>query len=299
MAHATAAPIGQLPSGSRYGTAGLRFTPYFRFSPGQHAGGGLSEITSLTLLENLKKGPTGESWSLFMALYQPLLVKWKLGAGLQQADAEDIAQETLWVVNQKISAFSRSRRGSFRRWPRRTARNLIRRMQHKAEPAMSLQEIDKIDLAVPGEEESQQRIFRRPLPLQRKMNQEPDSGSPPSWSRTTWASESKLFRMSIGSRRRQIRAGAWFSMTRRTQGPGTAWQGSRDRLNPPPQNDRMDNGPEARRCWQSVEHSHGNQSLDAWNRPRPILQLPAPQKKLGFAHLLRRQSWVTLWPLEA
>jgi RNA polymerase sigma-70 factor (ECF subfamily) len=55
---------------------------------------------------------------MLFTLYQPLLRAWALRAGLGDADADDLVQETLAVVVREVPAFDRERTGAFRSWLR-------------------------------------------------------------------------------------------------------------------------------------------------------------------------------------
>ena len=52
--------------------------------------------TSLTLLERLQKNPDDpQAWTLFIERYQPRIRRWCLTWGLQDSDADDVAQDVL------------------------------------------------------------------------------------------------------------------------------------------------------------------------------------------------------------
>jgi RNA polymerase sigma-70 factor (ECF subfamily) len=74
--------------------------------------------TSLSLLERLVERPTEPDWRRLVDLYQPLLRAWALRAGLDDADADDLVQETLSVVFREVGQFRHVRTGSFRAWLR-------------------------------------------------------------------------------------------------------------------------------------------------------------------------------------
>lgn len=110
--------------------------------------------TSLTLLDQLQSSNPGAAWDEFVAIYSPLLMKWNREAGLQESDAEDVAQETLSNVFQKIGGFSRQREGSFRKWLKKMAYHRVCRHRRKLENNLPLEEAEDADLAVPSAEES-------------------------------------------------------------------------------------------------------------------------------------------------
>jgi RNA polymerase sigma-70 factor (ECF subfamily) len=74
--------------------------------------------TSVSLLERLTAQPTDLDWRRLFDLYQPLLRSWALRAGVGDADADDLVQETLTVVVREVATFDRSRTGAFRSWLR-------------------------------------------------------------------------------------------------------------------------------------------------------------------------------------
>lgn len=81
--------------------------------------------TSLSLLRNLADGANSVAWERFLTLYGPLLVRWNKACGLQQVDAEDVAQEIAIAVYRGIHRFKHRHAGSFRAWLRGIARNKI------------------------------------------------------------------------------------------------------------------------------------------------------------------------------
>lgn len=84
--------------------------------------------TSLSLLDRLRDAPAEEDWRLLVDIYTPLIRKW-LGqfASLPAADADDVTQEVLAVLVQKVGGFLHSqRRGAFRHWLRAIAANCLK-----------------------------------------------------------------------------------------------------------------------------------------------------------------------------
>jgi RNA polymerase sigma factor (sigma-70 family) len=73
--------------------------------------------TSLSLLERLRDPRDEEAWQQLVALYSPLLRSWLRPHCRQQADADDLTQDILTVLAQKVKEFSHNRRmGAFRTW---------------------------------------------------------------------------------------------------------------------------------------------------------------------------------------
>lgn len=82
--------------------------------------------TSLTLLDRLQRHPDAASWQRLVDLYAPLIGKWLARSPLQSADHEDISQEVLRIVVQKLPDFERRREGSFRAWLRVVTANCLK-----------------------------------------------------------------------------------------------------------------------------------------------------------------------------
>ena len=81
--------------------------------------------TSLTLLDRLQQQPDASSWQKLVALYTPLISRCLGRSPLQQADQEDLIQEVLKIVVQKLPEFQRRREGSFRAWLRVVTANCL------------------------------------------------------------------------------------------------------------------------------------------------------------------------------
>lgn len=92
---------------------------------------GIHPETSLSLLRNLADGANSLAWERFLRLYGPLLVRWNKACGLQEADADDIAQEIAAQVFHSIHRFEHRHAGSFRAWLRGIARNKIRHLRER------------------------------------------------------------------------------------------------------------------------------------------------------------------------
>jgi RNA polymerase sigma factor (sigma-70 family) len=73
--------------------------------------------TSLTLMDALQRSPSDvEAWDRFVRRYRPKIYGWCRARGLQEADAEDVAQEVISKLTQKMAAFRYDRSRSFRAW---------------------------------------------------------------------------------------------------------------------------------------------------------------------------------------
>ena len=73
--------------------------------------------TSLTLLERLQKNPDDpQAWTLFVERYQPRIRRWCLTWGLQDSDADDVAQDVLVKLFAALRKFQYDPSRSFRAW---------------------------------------------------------------------------------------------------------------------------------------------------------------------------------------
>ncbi len=73
--------------------------------------------TSLTLMERLRQFPrNAEAWERFVELYRPKIYGWCRVWGLQEADAEDVAQDVIAKLTQKMTHFDYDRTRCFRAW---------------------------------------------------------------------------------------------------------------------------------------------------------------------------------------
>ena len=80
--------------------------------------------TRESLLASLNSPIADEGWLEFAAIYRPLIFRVAVAKGLQHADADDLAQEVLAVVESSLGKFDPSR-GSFRSWLYQITRNLV------------------------------------------------------------------------------------------------------------------------------------------------------------------------------
>ncbi len=79
-----------------------------------------------SLLLKVCESANAEAWQEFAAIYQPAVYRLARKRGLQDADAQDLAQRVLIVVSQKIADWRpTSPQGAFRSWLAAVARNAI------------------------------------------------------------------------------------------------------------------------------------------------------------------------------
>jgi RNA polymerase sigma factor (sigma-70 family) len=74
-------------------------------------------VTRPTLLVRLRNADNAAAWEQFVEAYTPLIYDFCHRAGLQDADAADVAQEVMWSVARAIHKFKYDpQRGRFRTW---------------------------------------------------------------------------------------------------------------------------------------------------------------------------------------
>ena len=92
----------------------------------------MSQKTRLTLLERIRDTTAGESWKEFLAVYEALIFGWLRQQGVSTEDAEDVRQEVMTTVYEKIASFDHNgRAGAFRNWLRKITVNRLHRIWRK------------------------------------------------------------------------------------------------------------------------------------------------------------------------
>lgn len=91
--------------------------------------------TSSTLLDSLRRSPESDAWAQLNQLYRPMISRWLQRAAhhpLDQADIDDITQEVLRRIAEKITSFvPGEHRGGFRKWLKLIAINCLRNYARK------------------------------------------------------------------------------------------------------------------------------------------------------------------------
>ena len=82
--------------------------------------------TRRTLLERVRDPEDEEAWSLFHELYAPLLYRYALGRGLDATDAEEIRDQCLSKIAQRLGSFEYDPdKGKFKAWLHQMARGEV------------------------------------------------------------------------------------------------------------------------------------------------------------------------------
>lgn len=82
--------------------------------------------TRVSLLLQLQAGVDHEAWQEFVAIYRPTIYRLARKRGLQDADAQDLAQQVLLSIAGSIERWHPHDESTrFRHWLRRVARNAI------------------------------------------------------------------------------------------------------------------------------------------------------------------------------
>jgi RNA polymerase sigma-70 factor (ECF subfamily) len=133
--------------------------------------------TSLTLLARLQREPDPEAWQRLVDIYAPLIGHWLARSALQTADHEDVVQNVLKIVVQKLPDFERRREGSFRTWLRVITVNCLKAHWRsekfrviatgESEFLQRLQQLEdpSSELAKAWEDEHDRHVVRRLLEL--------------------------------------------------------------------------------------------------------------------------------------
>jgi RNA polymerase sigma factor (sigma-70 family) len=82
------------------------------------------DVTRPSLLLRIRDAGDQDAWQSFHGIYRPLLIRYGRATGLSADDAEDMAQQILEVVHQKIDGFDYDpKSGRFRGWLLTLVRN--------------------------------------------------------------------------------------------------------------------------------------------------------------------------------
>lgn len=82
--------------------------------------------TRESLIIQVKDSENRVAWEQFIAIYRPVIVRTAAARGLQEADAQDLAQQVLLAVASAIRQWEKQNESTqFRHWLRRITRNAI------------------------------------------------------------------------------------------------------------------------------------------------------------------------------
>src|ERR1700730_17958938 len=80
--------------------------------------------TRITLLGRLRRDPTNQkAWNEFVDQYGPKIMGWCQKWNLQEADAQDVTQNVLLKLAEKLRDFTYDPSGSFRAWLKTVAQH--------------------------------------------------------------------------------------------------------------------------------------------------------------------------------
>lgn len=113
------------------------------------------DTTRASLLIRIRNRQDAHAWGEFDALYRPLLQKYALARGLDQAEADDVVQVCMSAVSEHIADFNYDpKRGRFKGWLRTLVNNHVRnQIRRRMEYQPGSRQFDRIpDQAEPPEE---------------------------------------------------------------------------------------------------------------------------------------------------
>ncbi|MFK7821651.1 MAG: RNA polymerase sigma factor [Planctomycetaceae bacterium] len=95
--------------------------------------------TRASLLVDIRDPSNVHAWSVFSELYRPVIYRMARRRGLQDADAQDLAQKVLVSVARAIGDWEEdANRGRFRHWLSRVTRNAIIDVFRRMKPDAAL-----------------------------------------------------------------------------------------------------------------------------------------------------------------
>jgi RNA polymerase sigma-70 factor, ECF subfamily len=124
-----------------------------------------SPETRATLLLRLRNTEDSEAWRQFVQIYEPLIRRVAKRFGMQSVDAEELTQEVLVTVLNKLPAFQLTGQpGSFRKWLATVARNAaisqLRKAQRRDKGFVAGDIADLASLVEPANEKLEEQFDR-------------------------------------------------------------------------------------------------------------------------------------------
>ena len=102
----------------------------------------MSIVTSMTLLERVKKNDDSHAWSRFYDLYSPLIFGFARQRGCNQNTAEEVLQETMYQLVRHLPKFTYDRsRGQFSTYVCTIVRSVIRKHISRNKSSVSLDQL--------------------------------------------------------------------------------------------------------------------------------------------------------------
>jgi RNA polymerase sigma factor (sigma-70 family) len=134
--------------------------------------------TPLSLLDRLENPADDSAWLRFDALYRTWIESWvhRLDPGLSAPDSDDVIQEVMKALFQKVAKFRRERTGTFRNWLRALIAYRLKefwRARKRQPPSLATADRSRLDeiarpdsqLTQQWNEEHDQYVLRRLIDL--------------------------------------------------------------------------------------------------------------------------------------
>ncbi len=138
--------------------------------------------TPRSLLERLRQPREAEAWDRFVSLYTPLIYAWGRYAGLQEADAEDLAQDVFLKLINVMPTFNYDPNMGFRGWLRTVTLNTWRdRRKRRGDRPLPADEAALAEVPAPDAGPSFWEIEYRQLLVKRAMTLIKTDFRPASW----------------------------------------------------------------------------------------------------------------------
>ena len=123
---------------------------------------GLLPTTRVTLLTLLRQDPSDQAgWDEFVERYGPHIYRWCRRWKLQDADAEDVTQDILVKLTQKLRTFAYDPSRSFRGWLKTVAHHAWRDFydsRRRAERGAGDRQVQELMLTLEAREDLAQRL---------------------------------------------------------------------------------------------------------------------------------------------
>lgn len=119
------------------------------------------ETTRPSLLLRIRDRSDTDAWRAFDAIYRPMLHRFALSQGLTRDDAEDVRQECLAAIYDRIGDFAYDpARGRFKGWLKTMVNNRVRNLRrHRAEAQAGTADLQRPQHREPAPEEAFDRIW--------------------------------------------------------------------------------------------------------------------------------------------